>query len=509
MQGSLPSRQWPYQFAGLLAAGLLLGAASPEFGSWPWLAPLAFAPWFAVLARTTVVGATLSGLAMGLVYIVPGRWEIIGAGLASAGHTGLGALALQSAFFLCYALPFALFAVIDAWQRRHWPIPASIQALARAGSLTSLILIAWSPFDYTPVAALLAEPLWLQPASMGGEALLLFLLLWPSAVLGGVLADWRLGACRRLAAPLLVGALLAVFGAWRLASLDAAAEVGEGAGLSAMPLQLDLPIGADALLMLRAQSRGRVKSAVELTTQGLAAAPHCELIVWPEIPLSAAETQRVCAQADTLAGQWRRPWLQQCHEQDAQREAITAEWRAADGSASQHRKSALVPHYERALWGVQTLVVGEPGTVFKLDARRRIIPALCFELHSRRHIRAGVLAGGNVIAHQVNYAAFGRFPIDVMERAAARIRAVEFGVPILRASNRGPIGWIDAGGREHLHGERFGYAAPCLDLWLPDRQPTLYIWIAPWADLMPGLLALSLLLGFARRAGIDMRPRRP
>ena len=502
--------------AGLLALHLgaiatsaaLIAVAAPGIGGRVWLAPLAFAPWFAVLRGLKPVVACLCGLVMGLAYIVPGRWDTFAAGIAADGHTGFTQWLALWAFFAAFALPFALFGFVDAWLQRRLDTPATLTAPLRASVLASLICGLWSPFPYTPAAMLMDWPALLQPAALGGEVLILTLLLWPSAAVAALLHQpWNTHRTLALLAPVTLIWLTAwLWGNQRLQAFDAAQARGEGQQLAALPLQLDLPTGAQATELTRDRPNV-VRSALELTRAGLAQAPRCELAVWPETSLDINQTKIACSQASAMAKSLGLPLLLQCNHPEQDRWLVTAEFlqpnaRNEWGDVKWHAKSALVPFYEQPIFGGGPLLRGEYGTVFTLDAGRRILPALCYELHSRNHVRAGVLNGANVVAHMASFSAFARHPIDIWDTGLARIRAVEFGIPILRAANRGPVGWIDSGGRAHSVGERLGRHSQCLDVWLPDRTPTLHTWIAPVAPWLPGLFALALAWGWRRRQPI-------
>jgi apolipoprotein N-acyltransferase len=101
-----------------------------------------------------------------------------------------------------------------------------------------------------------------------------------------------------------------------------------------------------------------------------------------------------------------------------------------------------------------------------------------------------VLAGGNIVVHMASFAAFARHPIDIWDQGMARLRAVEFGVPIVRATNRGPVGWIDALGRERSVSARFGQQAQCESVWSPAGTPVLHARLAPIAAWLPALMLL-------------------
>jgi len=478
--------------AAVALSGVLVALAATGVGDAPLLAWLAFAPWLASLRGLRTGAASMSGMAMGLAYIVPGHWHTFAAAVGTAGYDGWRQAALTLAFFLSYAVPFAVFAALDAvWCNGR--DGAQAPPLLRAGVLASLICVTWSPFPYTPVVMVVDATAMLQLGAFGGEPLLLWLLFWPSAELAALVHSPHSWPRRWIGLmPVVVVLLLAAgVGTWRLRALDRAELAGSGVRLSALPLQLDLPQFVSPAMLIRDRSGGS-RSALEMSRAALARAPQCEVVIWPETPLPSEHSERVCALASRFARSLGRPLLMQCFRHDAGQLLLTAEWLAPAAEAQWHGKSSLVPLYEQPLFGAGRVTPGRPGTVFALDHTRRLIPALCYELHSRAHLRRAVLDGGNVIVHMASFTPFSRHPIDLWDMAMSRLRAVEFGLPIVRAANRAPAGWIDAAGRVRDISGRFGSGATCVDVWSPTGPPTVFARISPFAAWLPGLAALAL-----------------
>ena len=486
--------------AAVAASGLLVALSAPGVGDLASLAWIAFAPWLALLHRLRAAAAAVSSLLMGYAYIIPGHWGTFAAAVGNAGADGLARELWTLAFFTPYAIPFLLYGALDGALRRYaGPGALTRTALLRAGVLASLITLCWSPFPYTPVTAIVDFHGIVQWAAFGGEPLVLTLLLWPSALLGACLIERpRRAAQGRAFVILLLSLLLAhLAGTSRIAANDRAEAAGAGLRLSALALQLDLPSSSSPALLTRNRPSGG-QSAVELTHQGYAAAPQCELAVWPETPVDARHGERTCAAGQALADVTGRPLLMQCHRPTGEQFRITAEWLRPQAAPVAHAKSSLVAGYERPLFGAGHVQAGPPGAVFELDGQRRLIPALCYELYAGSHLRRSVLAGGQFVAHQVSFGSFDRQPIDRWDQPMARLRAVAYGVPILRSSNRAPIGWIDANGRVRAESARFGRRAECHSVWSPASPPTLHARLAPVAAWLPALGLLGL-IGVARR----------
>ncbi len=510
-----------WHVAAIVLSSSLINLAAPVGGGLTPLAFIAFAPWLAVLSRDIRPSmAFISGLAMGLVYIIPLHWPTFAAAVAAGGAQGWKLHLTTLGFFVCYALPFALYAPVDSLLRRHWTLPDPLWALLRAALLASLMCLVWAPFPYTPTVIITEWSSLLQVAAIGGEPLLLMLMLWPSAVLAGLLRQpfTRAGVTRAVM-PLAVGLLLVhVHGSWRIQKMDQAEADGAGQRLSALPLQMDLPHRSTAQMLTRDRQRGR-QSALELTRRALADAPRCELVIWPEVPLTAERSRPACEQGRRMATSLGLPLLMQCYRQvgrdgfatglDLQLQ-VSAEWLLPEETGQSnlwHGKSSLVPFYEQPLFRSGHLQAGQPGSVFELDSERRLIPTLCYELHSRKHMRQGVFNGGNIVAHMASFTPFSRHPIDRWDLAMAQLRAVEFGVPILRATNRGPVGWIDANGRVRALSERFGRHAECQDIWTPSGKATLYTYISPVAAALPAIIFLLLGWAFAPEHNCSEAPK--
>lgn len=472
------------RIAAVTLSTLLINLASPLGAGLSVLAWIAFAPWLAGLRGLRPIWAALYGFAMGIGFALPLQWGTFYALIAGSGHAGLPGGLLTMGFFFFYALPFAVFTLLVAILRTQAP-------LLQAGLFSTLVCISWTPVSYNPAITLVDMPSMLQLAAVGGEPLLLLLLLWPSAALANLLLAPR---CRPqwkgLIAPTAALAITFGYGELRIADFDRAQATGQGVNLAALPLQLDLPAQASSMLLTRNRRNGN-RSALEISRQGLARGPSCEVVVWPELPLNLAQSEQLCRQRQSLAQTLGLPLLIQCHRQVGEHLHYSAEW-VAPGQAAQrwHGKSALVPVYERPLTGRGLVAPGKPGTVFPLDAQRRLIPTLCYELHSPAHLRHGVLAGGNFVAHMASFTPFAREPVDIADRGLAQLRAASFGVPIIRSANRGPAGWIDANGRVRASSARLGSSGECQQIWSPNRGPTIYARIAPIAGWLPALLVL-------------------
>lgn len=142
-------------------------------------------------------------------------------------------------------------------------------------------------------------------------------------------------------------------------------------------------------------------------------------------------------------------------------------------------------------------VPGPGPAVIDLGPAGRAMPLICYEAIFAPFIRAAP-ERPDWLMHLTNDAWFGRLSGPYQHLAQARLRAVEFGLPVLRAANTGVSAVIDPFGRvtTSIPLGRAGFADAALPAALP---PT------PFARLgrMPALAALAVLAGLA--AALSLR----
>ncbi|TVQ41065.1 MAG: hypothetical protein EA370_02740 [Wenzhouxiangella sp.] len=484
-------------------SGLLINAAADGVASvpQPLMAWIAFAPWLAASTVLRPKAAFALGLLMGLAYFVPGRWAGVGPPLLAisdpvwTGH--LWTLGLS----LTYALPFAVFGWIDSkWLRRS--LPAALEPLARAAILATLGGVLWTPFPLTPAILIVDHTPMIQLAEFGGETLAFWLMLLPSATLAQLFVadDWT-GFGKSLAVGLVLLSAAALFGEQRVRQVDAAAARHEPVSVMALQLSLTPNTMAGSLTALRTGGR---TSAAELTRNALADDPSCLLAVWPELPIQPERIDFVCRRAPYLAARLQTPLLMHCNQSDERRSGAAWLFRPDEPVPKKHHKSALVPLYETDLWrGLLRLEEGTPGTVMHLNPDVRVIPSICYESHSHRHIRAGSAAGGNLIAQLSNFTVFGGAVVDRVDLATTRMLAVEYRLPVVRSVNGETAGWIDAVGRLRELTTDHSAAGGCAEVQLPNLDPTLFAKAGPWVAWLPGLFAIGLAWGWRRRSAFS------
>jgi len=122
----------------------------------------------------------------------------------------------------------------------------------------------------------------------------------------------------------------------------------------------------------------------------------------------------------------------------------------------------------------------------------KVHPLLCSEALLTGRVRDGLrLAGGDLLTNHTNDGWFERGPATDLHAAQIRLRAVEAGVPLLRATLTGKSGVFREDGSWELWGEPMTEAAYGFQLrWRPIATPAR----SPW--VLRGLLA-ALALAWA------------
>lgn len=158
-----------------------------------------------------------------------------------------------------------------------------------------------------------------------------------------------------------------------------------------------------------------------------------------------------------------------------------------------------VPFGDRlAMFGISAFAAQE-GNAYSagkgpvvLDTGRagRILPLICYEAVFPQDLRAG-RQRADWILQVTNDGWFGKLAGPYQHLAQARLRAIEQGLPLLRAANTGVTAAYDAKGREigRLPFESVGH----LDLAVPAAMPeTIYARYSDWLNILLISFALAL-----------------
>lgn len=448
-------RRSSFRSLGLAAAAFGSGAALvvlfPPYGFW-WLAPVVLLPILAVLARTS---RPLGGMALGL-------WFGMGMGLAGGGwlYGAITAefdvarkigLAVATGVVLVSIWPFALFGGLTVWLGRRrqfsWLAPCVAWGSAEWFRLAG-------PFPWLRLGdGLSGQSVWVQPAAVGGVALLSFGIVAVNALLHEALRERRM---RALLAALAVVAAWGSFGAARLVF---------------HPLQdSSLTVG---LVQVATPQRERwqqgswernLERQLVLTEQAQAAGAR--LIVWSETAIDTVPAQipdledRLGArlEADLVTGiLLERP--------DGRLTNSIAGFDPSGRRVARYDKVLLVPWTEelprwleerprlrrrlRRLAANASYAAGESSAPIEV-AGLRIGALICYEAMFPELSRRAVAQGAELLVNLSNDAFFGRHGA-AQHAAMGWMRSVELGRPMLRVSNRGPGFAVDAVGRNLAH----------------------------------------------------------
>ena len=478
-----------------LALGAAAGAGHVPFAAW-WLALPAFAAAFALALPVGPGRAAGLGWAFGTAHFLFAlHWLVEPFLIDVERHGWLAPVALVglSAFLaLLWSGAFWLAACLA-------PPGTARRALALPLAMTGAEMIRgflWTGFPWAMPAYIWSEtPLYQALALVGPWGLTLLTLL---AASGGAWA-WARRRPLPALAPALLLAALALWGAGR-----AAPPPGEGAPL----VRLVQPNAAQQVKWDPAYAETWLARAMAATADR-AGGPPPDLVVWPEtsIPYLLEHAGPTIAAAREAAGEAALVFGIQRRAEGRYRNAMLA-YPPGAGPAALYDKHHLVPGGEYVpggeivrrlgLRGVADLMGGyAPGpgpAVVPLGAGLTALPLICYEAVFPDNARAPGWARPDMLLGLTNDAWFGTFAGPFQHLAQARARAVEQGLPMLRAANTGVSAIIDAAGRTVAE-LPLGVSGH-LDAPLPPAlPPTPYARTGDWplaALLLAALLALAL-----------------
>ncbi len=522
LAGWVEGRPWRVIAAGGLA-GLVAGFGQAPFNLWP--APLlGFAFAFLLLAAApTLKRASLTGWAVGLGYFALTLVWIVQPFLVDiARHGWMAPFAwafMAGGMALFWGAGFGLTHWLTAGRGRlRW-----LAFAAAMGAMELLRAYLWTGFPWggpglawiaTPVAGLasVVGAFGLSVATFAGGALIARLYgIWE----GGRFAAVRTGGGRFAAAGAAGAAgLAAAFGLGWLALQGPAAPPDAPTRLRLVQPNAPQHLKWDPDWIATFYDR-----ALDLTVAPAETTPP-DLVIWPETavptllgdyPSIQAEIAAAAAPARLIAGIRRR---------DGTRAYNSLVLFGPDGSPDAlYDKHHIVPFGEYMPLGDKLGALGIHGLAARdgygysrgpgarlLDLPEPLgtaLPLICYEAIFPRDLRAALRddpAEADWILQLTNDAWFGAFSGPYQHLVQARFRAIEFGLPLVRAANTGVSAVIDARGNVTaslpLNAEGF------LDADLPGaRPPTVYARV--------GDLPLALVLFGTLAALAATRPRRP
>ena len=394
------------------------------------------------------------------------------------------------------ALFIALAVVVAGRARQGWP-----RALALAGAWTLADLarqffltgFPWNPWGSVWAIPGVAGDVFLQPAALIGVHGLTLVTVWLSAAPS--LA--KTGRCAALALLLGWGA----FGVWRLAGTEAPDQ---GLGLNVILVQGNIPQGEK---WERTRALKIFQHYLDLTHDGVTRAGGRAVVVWPEsaspflldsdpqarlMVAEAALGNPVLAGSDRI-GPDRRP-----------RNSIMAI--GADAQLlSLYDKWHLVPFGEyQPNWFLLPIQIvpgggfapGDGPRTLRLPGVPPVGPLICYEAIFPAEMVDGA-DRPSWLVNVTNDAWFGNSSGPRQHLAAARLRAVEEGLPLFRAANTGISAAFDAYGRElgRLGMGETGILTRSLPAPLP---PGVFARLGLWVPMMLAMVVLLI--------GLRVRP---
>jgi len=517
-------RRWLMAFV----AGALGALAMPPFGVLPALVlGLTVAVWLLDGAvgegraprRGAVLSAAVAGWWWGFGYFVAGLWWLGAAFLVEADQFAwampFGVLGLPAVLALFMAFGFALARLLWA--------PGAVRILSLAIGLAAseaLRGVLFTGFPWNALGMAFGQNLWLMQAAslvgLSGLTVLAVLIAAAPAVLGtGKTAAGRWGP---VAGAVLALSTLAGFGGLRVSEGPVATVDGVRLRLMQPNLQQDAKFGPDnaheILQHYLALSDGSGGDG-----RGMAGVTH---LVWPEsaFPFLLHRTPQALAQIAALlppgatlvtgAARMDEPLAGETHGAFFNSIQVVRD----DGTiTASYDKVHLVPFGEYVPRFLDALIraaglrefVQIPGGFEPGDRRRSLaVPGLppvaatiCYEAIFPGAVRPEG-ERPQVILNVTNDGWFGNTPGPYQHFAQARLRAVEEGLPLVRAANTGISAVVDSYGR--VTGSLPLGAEGVLDASLPVAiSPPIYTKLGSGAPLVMVLVCLSVVLMARRR----------
>ncbi len=485
---------------GALFLGLIFATGQAPFDLWYLaLAALGGALWL-IRAAATPRQAAWTGWAFGAGYFGFSMSWLIEPFLVDAAVTGW-----MAPFALVLAAGgFALFWAWPAWAAARlgqgWLIVPfwALSELARAYILTGF---PWGMVGYVLAPTTAVQWVaWIGPHGLNAAILAIVAL----AVTALSRRDWRRGLAACLGAALLFG------GGWaRMAPPDS--DAGRPV------IRLVQPNAPQA----EKWQPGRAQMFFERQVRASAAAPAPDLILWPEtaVPMllnHAGEALRIISEAagpvPVLMGIQR--------EEDGRYYNSSVLIGPNGGVRATYDKHHLVPfgEYMPAAWLFRHINVsglaqraeygysaGPGPRLLDLGDLGRALPIICYEAVFPQDVN-NAPARADMILQMTNDAWFGQWSGPYQHLMQARLRAIEQGLPVMRAANTGVSAVIDGHGRIRASlglGETGHVDAP-----IPSPlAPTIYARTGDWPVLLWLLGCAGLGLIRARSNRIDASRR--
>ncbi|HSY74465.1 MAG TPA: apolipoprotein N-acyltransferase [Dongiaceae bacterium] len=478
-----------------IAAGLLLAGAFPKFGvaGFAWVAPALIL--FAARGQNSCDAFRVGYVAGISFWLASLYWLLL---IPVSGFPILGWISLAAFLALFTAAWVWLLAGKigeGSWARRNlWSLLGA--AIWVALEMIRTRIFGGFPWNFIGVSQFKLVPL-IQIASVTGVYGISFLVVWASlsffsaARMVFAKPDSRFAWQPEIFLPLLVVAGLFAFGEMKLNGQNPAA--------STMRITIIQPSVPQNLIWDESQNTNRFQQLLLLSENALT--NKTGLLVWPEAAVPELSANNYVAITNLI--RTHHVWMifnadDVVPRPDATNEYDNDDFNAAflfdpDGNcAAIYHKQKLVAFGEYiplvrwlpfVKWftpitgGYET---GNSPVQFEMnDLKIKTAPLICFEDTFPQLARKSVRDDTDFLVNLTNDGWFGRSAQQWEHMANAIFRAVENGVPLVRACNNGVTCWIDANGRvremfKNGTGDVYGVGAMTFELPLQSHAQTFY-----------------------------------
>lgn len=481
------------------ALGLILATGQAPL-SFTLLGLLALAGLFAIFDRAgTLRAAALTGWAGGAGYFLGGMFWIVEPFFVDPLRHGWMApfalVLLPSGLGLFWGAAFGLAARLARDWRRLF-LAAALLAAAETARAFALTGFPWALVGYAWIDA----PQMQVAAVIGPHGLTLATTL--AAAMGAV---WIGRPWPWLAAPAMAALAVAGAGIWGQARLAAPEPQATGVTLRIVQPNTEQSLKWDPAMAMTILDR--LLFATAAPPEG----PEPDVVIWPEtaVPYLLNGSEELVADIDRIAGT--APVVFGIVRRDGQRLFNSLAVSTPGGTVTQvYDKHHLVPFGEYMPLGELFAAVGihglaashgagfSPGPgplLLDLGRAGRALPLICYEAIFPQHLFAPERP--DWVLQATNDAWFGEVSGPYQHLAQARLRAVEQGLPLIRAANTGISAVIDAKGRVQARlglGQQ-GYLDAALP---PALPPTPYALTGDW-PVFAAMLFLALGFALPRR----------
>ncbi len=507
IRGALPTTAAAAAFAGAVLSGIAQVLVFPRF-SWEWLAPVCLVPLLLVLRDLDAKRRFAAGWISGAVFWGGSCYWIYPVMRDYAGITPFVAGVLFAFFFTIMAASPGLFALVAGrFLDRSWAVPAlaALWVAVEGSYQYTLFLFTWTQLGNAALDFPLPHILRLAPWTG---------IYGPSLVFALANAAVATSLLRLSLRPLI--ALVPIAGLFLLPQLPHDREGEATARLVQPNVHPDL-LKAGWLAQHGTAHLGKMLEMSNAPPTGDSPA----LLVWPEYPVSAyyfddpasrAFFERV-ARESGAAFIFNTISFEDADRERPQNSSVTLDRNGA--KLSEYSKMHLVPFGEFVPWPFHYFVekITMEAGMFRPGKRIAVASVddhgigtfICYESVYARSIREFTVAGAELLVNISNDSWYGRSAAREQHLQIARMRAVENGRWILRATNDGITSAISPAGR--VEASLPSYVQDALDVrfaYLSHRTPFVqygeWLW---WLCLLGTAAALVWDAASARRAALQ------